>query len=107
MSVSIFYTVRFSPAPELGEWLNVAVIGECVEEQNAGVAFAGSMDRIASAFGPDAAASVQVLFRDLNGLATSFREAHRRGDPTPPIPHAIRDRALSIHFSEEIVVFEG
>ena len=54
MSFSVFYAVRFSPAPELGEWLNVAVIGEALSEHKAGLIVTDSLGRIEAAFGTDA-----------------------------------------------------
>lgn len=107
MSLSVFFSVRFSPAPEQGEWLNIAVVGESVEEQAAGAAYPESLARIADAFGPAAAERAQAVLQDLERLAHYLQERHRRNEPTRPIPLALQDLALSISLSEEVVVFEG
>jgi len=107
MSFFVFYAVRFSPAPELGEWLNVAVVGEGITERKAGVVVTESMQRIEAAFGADAVERVNAICRDLTNLVATMESAHDRGEETQPIPTAMRDQALSLSFSERIVVFEG
>jgi len=107
MSLSVFYAVRFSPAPELGEWLNVAVVGEGITDHKAGVILSQSMDRIGAAFGPEAVERVTSIGKDLTDLIQAMVSAHDRGEETQPIPTAMRDMALSLSFSEQIVVFEG
>jgi nucleoside-diphosphate-sugar epimerase len=107
MSFSVFYAVRFSPAPELGEWLNVAVVGEGIKEGKAGIVVTDSMDRIQAAFGDEAVERVKAICLDLTGLVGAMTSAYDRGEATQPIPSAMRDQALSMSFSEQIVVFEG
>ncbi len=107
MSLSVFYAVRFSPAPELGEWLNVAVVGEGITERRAGLVVADSVDRIRTAFGPEAAERVQNICADLKTLVNAMAKAHGRGEETQPIPTAMKDQALSVSFSDQIMVFEG
>ena len=107
MSFSAFYAVRFSPAPELGEWLNVAVVGEGISEHKAGIIVTDSMQRIEAAFGADAAERVRGICQDLTHLVAAMASAHDRGETTQPIPTAMKDQALSLSFSEQIVVFEG
>ncbi len=107
MSFSVFYAVRFSPAPELGEWLNVAVVGEGINERKAGVIVCDSMERIATAFGDEAVERVKAICTDLTHLVAETVSAYDRGEVTQPIPSAMRDQALSLSFSEQIMVFDG
>lgn len=106
MNRSEFYAVRFSPAPELGEWLNIAIVGQGISEKNAGIAVTDSMDRIEAAFGQDAVERVKDLCDDLNGLVAEMLAAQKRGEETQPIPTALKDLALSVAFSDRIMVFE-
>ena len=107
MSLSVFYAVRFSPAPELGEWLNVAVVGEGISEHQAGIIVAESAARIEAAFGAEAVERVKAICDDLTSQVAEMVRAHERGEETKPIPTAMRDHALSLSFSDQIVVFEG
>lgn len=107
MSVFVFYAVRFSPAPELGEWLNVAVVGEGITERRAGLIVTQSLDRVASAFGEEAVERVNAICRDLEDRVVAITLAHKRGEEAPTIPSSVKDMALSVVFSEQIVVFEG
>ena len=107
MSFSVFYAVRFSPAPELGEWLNVAVIGEALSEHKAGLIVTDSLGRIEAAFGTDAVDRVLALSADLANLVEAMKKSYERGEEPQPIPMAMRDIALSLAFSEQITVFEG
>ena len=107
MSFSVFYAVRFSPAPELGEWLNVAVVGEAIDDHKAGVVITDSLNRIEAAFGTEAVERVKALCADISSLVDAMKKAYERGEDTQPIPMAMRDQALSLAFSEQIMVFEG
>ena len=107
MSFSVFYAVRFSPAPELGEWLNVAVVGEAIDDHKAGVIVTDSLTRIEAAFGNEAVERVKALCADISSLVDAMKRAYERGEETQPIPMAMRDQALSLAFSEQIMVFEG
>lgn len=107
MSFSAFYAVRFSPAPELGEWLNVAVVGEGITDKKAGIVVTDSLKRIESAFGTEAVDRVVAISKDLSELVAFIAKARERGEETQPIATAMRDHALSLSFSDQIVVFEG
>ena len=107
MSFSVFYAVRFSPAPELGEWLNVAVVGEGITERKAGLVVTKELKRIEAAFGPDSVERVKAICLDLAGLVEAMAKSHELGEETQSIPTAMRDQALSVSFSEQIAVFDG
>lgn len=106
MATSSFYAVRFSPWPDLGEWLNIAVIGESLDEGRVEVTFPRSDERIRLAFGEDSIVRVNRIRSTLSRFATTRQSAILAGgDPqVPSVGEMFVDRALSVQLSPEIVV---